>query len=248
MHQKYFKKAYYQIRMEIFWGMTLCILVLLIAGIHANYRLWKQEQTGPSEEEKQIRVEVTYDDWYSELTDSAQCLLCRGEVRKETEPGRDSMGLILLNSWTVLNFQPRNSSDAEEENGHDNRSGVQYGHTGDITWLSSGDPDRGMARISLTLPEHCQIDEPFIRQNLCQSCLDKVTASLCFWKGEREEKEAIPLCLLDFQTSEIYSVQDWYRGYFIRDYWIELEFEDTDISVKAYYLPSADRRSAQAEI
>ena len=87
------------------------------------------------------------------------------------------------------------------------------------------------------MPEHCQPDKDFISQNLCQSCLDKVTASLRFWKGEHEEKEAVPLCLLDFQTFEIHPVQDWYRGYFIRDYWVELDFDETDISVKTYYLP-----------
>ncbi len=96
-----------------------------------------------------------------------------------------------------------------------------------------------MAKISLTLPERCQPDEDFIRRNLCQTCLDQVTASLRFWKGAQEDKEAVPLCLLDRQTAKIYSAQDWYLGYFIRDYWIELDFEETEVSIKAYYLPSA---------
>lgn len=76
MHQKNFRKTYYQIRTELFWGMVLCILLLLLMGIHANYRLMKQEPEKLSEDEQQIRMEVTYDDWHSELEDSAQCLLC----------------------------------------------------------------------------------------------------------------------------------------------------------------------------
>lgn len=241
MHQKIFKKAYYQIRAELFWGMVLCILFLLIAGIHANYRLIKQEPAKISEDENQIRTEVTYDDWHSELKDSTQCLLCRENACEEAgqAPGSDAIELILLNSWTVLNLPLRNVETAGQAEGHAGDSGIHYGYTGEITWLSSGDPDRGMAKISLTLPERCQPDEDFIRRNLCQTCLDKVTASMRFWKGEQEEKEAVPLCLLDRQTSKIYSAQDWYLGYFIRDYWIELDFEETDVSIKAYYLPSA---------
>ena len=241
MHQKNFRKTYYQIRTELFWGMVLCILLLLLMGIHANYRLMKQEPEKLSEDEPQIRMEVTYDDWHSELEDSAQCLLCRENALEEAEPvpGSDTIGLILLNSWTVLNLPLRRGETAGREGGHTGGSGIHYGYTGGITWLSSGDPDRGMAKISLTLPERCQPDEDFIRRNLCQTCLDQVTASLRFWKGAQEDKEAVPLCLLDRQTAKIYSAQDWHLGYFIRDYWIELDFEETEVSIKAYYLPSA---------
>lgn len=239
MHQKNFKRAYYRIRTELFWGMNLCILFLLIVGIHANYRLWKQEQLDPSDEEQQIRIEITYDNWHSELAETSRCLLCGENSRKkaEYESGNDTIGLILLNNWTILNFPLQNNMITADQKENTDSSGIRYGYTSDITWLSDGNPSRGMAHISLTLPEHCQPDEDFIRQNLCQPCLDKVTASLRFWKGEHEEKEAVPLCLLDFQTFEIHPVQDWYRGYFIRDYWVELDFEEADLSIKTYYLP-----------
>ena len=241
MHQKNFKKAYYQIRTELFWGMILCILVLLTLEIYSSYQLSKHDMKNVSGTENQIRIEVTYDDWLSELEDASQCLLCRENALTEMthKSGRDTIGLILLNSWTVLDFQLRNSETGETKEENDRDSGIHYGYTAGITWLFDSNPARGMANIRLTLPEHCQTDENFIIQNLCQTCLDKVTASMHFWKKEQEEKEAVPLCLLDFQTSEIYSAQDWYLGYFIRDYWVELDFEEKDISIKAYYLPSA---------
>ncbi len=47
--------------------------------------------------------------------------------------------------------------------------------------------------------------------------LDKVAASLEYWKYENEKKEPIPLCLVDFKTLDIYSLQDYYRSIFIRD-------------------------------
>ena len=52
-----------------------------------------------------------------------------------------------------------------------------------------------------------------------------------------EEKEAIPLCLVDFETLEIHPVQNRYIAYFIRDYWVELDFEEDEIRMAAFYLP-----------
>lgn len=53
---------------------------------------------------------------------------------------------------------------------------------------------------------------------------EKVVGSLEYWKNETEDKETIPLSLTDFDTLEIYSLQEHYRSCFIRDYCIEMEF------------------------
>ena len=51
-----------------------------------------------------------------------------------------------------------------------------------------------------------------IRGHLCQKCLNEVLESLEFCKWKYEKKEAVPLCLVDLKTLEIYSLQDWHRG------------------------------------
>ena len=61
--------------------------------------------------------------------------------------------------------------------------------------------------------------------------------SLVFFKWKNERKEAIPLCLVDFQTLEIYSLQDWQRGCLIRNYWVEIEPVGNEITVNAYTIP-----------
>ena len=94
-----------------------------------------------------------------------------------------------------------------------------------------------MAAIKLTLPEDYKFNTGTLTQNLCQVCLDKVTVSLKYWKKENEKKEAIPRCLVDFDTLEIYSLQGTYPAYFIRDYWIEMEFGENEMEVEAFYLP-----------
>jgi len=77
----------------------------------------------------------------------------------------------------------------------------------------------------------------FLAEHLCQECLDKITKSLRYSKWEYEEKEVIPLCIVDFQTLEIYSLQDYHVGCMVRDYWINMEYEENEIRVEAFYVP-----------
>ena len=68
------------------------------------------------------------------------------------------------------------------------------------------------------------------------SATEEPSVLLRYKKGE-EKKETIPLCLIDFETLEVYSMQDFYRGYFVRDYWVQLDFIDDKIELEAFYLP-----------
>ena len=237
MHQKNREKIYYLIRAEWFWGIVFLLVALSAFVLYGTLRYIQQMNPDEWPEERQIRMEVTYDEWRSQLTDVSQCLLCGDSSRIRHQSGFDAIGVISLNDWSVIDFQLRKYDTEGNEVTDERASGILYGNTEALSWLSSGDPSRGMAKISMTLPENARVDKDRICRSLCQSCLDKVTSSLSIWKSEKEEKEALPLCLVDFQDLELYPIQDWYRGYFIRDYWIELDFEQTSISVKVYFLP-----------
>lgn len=87
------------------------------------------------------------------------------------------------------------------------------------------------------LPGTYKLDMNFLAEHLCQKCLDKITESLRYSKWEYEEKKVIPLCIVDFQTLEIYSLQDYHAGCMVRDYWINMEYEENEIRVEAFYVP-----------
>ena len=105
------------------------------------------------------------------------------------------------------------------------------GNTGEIIYHAEETPSRGMASIEVTLPENYTVDMDFLPENLCQECLDKVLESMEISKWKREKKEPIPLCLVDFKTLEIYSMQDWHVGQTIRDCWAQMDYEDNVVSV-----------------
>ena len=96
-----------------------------------------------------------------------------------------------------------------------------------------------MASIEVTLPEKYSVDMEFLRENLCQEYLDKVLESMEISKWKREKKEPIPLCLVDFKTLEIYSLQDWHVGQTIRDYWVKMDYENRKIMISVFTYSNA---------
>ena len=54
---------------------------------------------------------------------------------------------------------------------------------------------------------------------------------------EEGKEEYLPFCLVDFETLDIYPVQKMNRAYSVRDYWVELDYNDSEIELDVYYLP-----------
>lgn len=229
MHRRKKKSKYYSVRAEIMWGngLVIGILIAVIFGIIYKENFNKDLTTNRDHHLK------------SDLDDITLCYLCgnsneslMGYYRKF-----DTIGLISLNDWYVLDFHLK----AYDENGIEIEESTfnnsTFGKTKEISYSSQGIITRGMAEIDVTMPEKYKLNTRFLEKHLCQECLEKVAGSLQYWKDENEKKESIPLCLIDFDTLEVYSLQDYYRSYFIRDYYIKMEFDRNEIKVEAFYLP-----------
>ena len=235
MNEEQKEPKYYRIRADIFWSVVALIIVTCIVEV----LYFRKNLQSPEAQSTKERVEVTCDNLSSQLKDINQCCLCgdneislMGYYRKF-----DTIGLISLNDLYVLDFRLKEY----DENGNEakNSEGVNttYGNTGEITYHNSGTPTRGMADMDITVPDDYRLDKKFLEKNLCQACLDKVSDSLNCWRFEDEKQDPLPLCLVDFETLEIYPVQNEYSAYFIRDYWIEIENDGNDVKIEAFYLP-----------
>lgn len=223
------EKKYYRIRAGFFWMLT-GVMVLLLLGAYFKDELYgKWLKSGGMED-------VTYEG-ESQLENTEVCYLCgnsddsmAGYYRKS-----DRIGLISLNDWYVLDFRLKCQDENEVDKG-DSASST-FGNTGEITYSSESHFHGAMASMKVTLPEEYGLNMEALEKHLCQTCLDKVLESLEFRKWKHEKKEAVPLCLVDFKTLEVYSLQDWHRGCLIRDYWIEIDPEGNEIAVDAYAVP-----------
>ena len=228
MMEKDGKKRYYHIRVPVFW-MTIICVVLLLFGVYFKDEVYeKWLHSGEMED-------VTCQGLTSKLEDKGNCYLCGSSDYSLVDVFRKSgrIGVISLNDWYVLEFYIKNRDESIPSKEEEHRK-FTSGNTGESNYSSEGSYSGKMASIEVTLPENFRLKTDVMENNLCQECLDKVAESLYFRKWKYEKKEAIPLCFVDFETLEIYSLQDWHEGCLIRDYWVEMEHEGNKISVDVY--------------
>ena len=216
---------YYKIRASVLWLVLILIITVLgMLVLMGNYI--RQEETFYAE----------YGRIVSELENIENCYLCgnaddslMGYYRKF-----DTIGIIGLNEWNILDLRLK-EYDSEGNLVEDYKGSTSLnGNNQGVAYQISSIPARGMAKASIS-SEDGMFDETLVKEHLCQECLDKVTDTLegYFAKGK---EEYLPFCIVDFETLEVHPVQRMNLGYFVRDYWVNLNFEDT-IELQVYYLP-----------
>lgn len=222
------KRCFQRFRNGFFCGVVFSVIIITFIGCNKNtiVNMWNQ---------KQGRVNITYDRIQSKLDDKKKCYLCGDNDRSLMGYYRNtqSIGLISINDWYVIDLELKASLDGVSTEG--TRSTITS--QGDMSYIGEATPSRGMASLIAELPDNYNVDTTIIQHNLCQNCLKKVTASLSYSKWKYEKKNPIPLCIVDFQTLEIYSLQDWHKGFSVRDYWVNLFFSDKKVEIYAYDLP-----------
>ena len=224
-------KKRYQIRACFFWTGIIIFILLFVGAFFRNELYVKWMKSGG-------REDVTFEGLESGLKNKEECYLCGSSDYSLVDYYRqfNTIGVISLNDWYILNFQVRETDIDENEIAEDDYRNVISGNTGEIFYTSESNFDGKMASIRISLPEKYRLKTDIIKNHLCQKCLDKIMEALEYSKWKYESKEAIPLCIVDFMTLDIYSVQDWYRGYKIRDYWLEINPKGNEIYLDTYCL------------
>ena len=77
-----------------------------------------------------------------------------------------------------------------------------------------------------------------VQKHLCQTCLDKVLEVMEVYGLEDEMAKPRDLCLVDFQTLELYSLQGDYSAYTVRDYYVQIDdSREGEVRIMAFYAP-----------
>lgn len=77
-----------------------------------------------------------------------------------------------------------------------------------------------------------------MQKHLCQTCLDKVLEVMEVYGPEDETAKPRDLCLVDFQTLELYSLQGDYISYYVRDYYVQIDdSKEGEVKISAIYAP-----------
>lgn len=220
-------KRYYHIHRVTFWTFLGVMIILVIISFyrHKLYDAWLL--SGGQET-------VTYAGVMSELSDDTQCYLCGDTDDSMMQYYRrfDGLGIIFLNDWNILPFETavydedgvkiKNLSGTRSSTG--TRNGYQY--------KTNSIPSKGIAEISVTLEEGYAPNIESIQKRLCQDCLNKILESLEFDRFKKQTKEAVPMCLVDFQTLEIYSLQETSKKIYTTDFYVKSYNQNNELQVE----------------
>lgn len=218
---------YYSIRVGVFGGGLVSIVIIFVSVfLIINKTNQKVENT----------IFTQYDSIVSELENEDECYLCGSSDASMMDYYRkfDTIGIIGLNQWEIIDLRLK-EYDSEgnyvEKEGTTSCQSSMQGVESDI----DATPSRGMASAIIKTTDGMFCDT-IVKKHLCQNCLDKVVSTL-----ERETvngaKEFLPFCVVDFKTLELYSVQRAEHSYFVRDYWVQIEYIDEKIELEVFYLP-----------
>ncbi len=215
----------------------------------------KKEEVENTDESDELQVDET--DWETgtinytssdgtktKLKDAKECYLCGDNKRSMMGLYRnyDDLGVICVNEWYVLNLSVRNHDDAgnlTDPTGYVHSISVGQGiEKGECSFYVHSNSDRGMADAVVSYGENSYLDVERVREKLCQDCLDKLWKVMEVRDAEGEETKPRDLCLVDFDTLELYSLQGIYSRYFVGDYWVEVDTIDKEeLKVTVIYTP-----------
>lgn len=220
-------KKYYSIRVGVFWiGLISIILVFASALLLVTRASEKTEET----------VRTEYGNIVSELANEEECYLCGSSDASEMGYYKklDTIGVIGLNQWVVMDLRLKeydSEGNPVDKEGSSSSTGSMQG----VEYNIEATPNRGKSSATIK-STNGMFNETVVKNHLCQNCLDKVTDTLSR-NTIKGNEEYIPFCVVDFETLELYPIQQSGHSYFVRDYWVQVEGVDDEIEIEAFYLP-----------
>lgn len=229
------KTRYYFVRMEMIWGMVL----LLALPMTALPVLCSKQ--GESMDKRHVNYgHKVQPAAFSGLDDAAECYMC-GNSRRSLMGyyrGKDDLGIICVNQWYVvgLGVRPEGQGDPVSELENQRTSMFGTGEGGDFFRISQ-DSSRGISEVKIDYGENSILDLNAISSHLCQECLDKLLDAMDCYEPAGEDAQPRDLCIIDFQTMELYTLQAHNRMYYIRDYYVQTAVDDSGAEVNVFYMP-----------
>ena len=215
--------------MKKFFLFTFVIIVLCSCSTKAVTK----EETIPFE--TQVTEEITY----TSNTLQKDCYLCGGGKSLMPYYAQfDSIGIICLNTWNIIDSRIRTFDD------HGNPVKTSGSQTSMLNcgndechFGASTSSNRIRADLNVTFGENSLIKPEKLCDELCQTCLDMVIENCTSpYKPTEVIRDAV---LVDFQEKKTYSITN-NSGFYIRDYLIHIDQKDNEYSIFVVHCPSTE--------
>lgn len=221
------------------------IFFLLWGGI-GGYLFGNRETTGKdntvtkAEDSRSWELKA-YPAAESSLEKAEECRLCGsadGSIRSMFRDYED-LGILCINEWYVLDMQVRNHDENGKLTGPLGYINATSGSLGEGKYTYSCRPnsDRGISDVKIWYGDEV-FDVKKAQKRLCQICLDKIREVMEVYTSEDEAARPRDLCLVDFQTLELYSLQGDRSSYFAGEYYVQVDdSKEKELGISAIYAP-----------
>ena len=213
-----------------------CFLLGLLAGVRLPkempFQLHRYHQANQWER-------MTPKPAKSQLEEKSRCWMCGNDARSlmGLYRGKDDLGVIYVNYWYVMPMEIRNLDEKGEPMPAQGMStGMTTTSQGECSFETEKNPNRGISQVVVNGGEKSVFDIRKVQKHLCQQCLNKLLKVMEMYGNPKENPKPQDLCLVDFQTMELYSLQNDRSSYFIRDYYVQIE-GGADKKITAVYAP-----------
>ena len=211
--------------------------LMFLAGLAIGLRLLAMRASNLQMDSRESeQCQVTQGAVKSALDNKEECCLCGSNSRSMMGMyrGKDDLGIISLNNWYVLDMGVGKAED-ETMSGQNSSRITATGEGGCIFHVDQNHARR-ISEVQIEYGEEDYFDVDKVRGYLCQTCLDKLIDVIDVY-GDSECP--VGLCMIDFQTQELYSLQEQYASYYIRDYYVRLDQTVEGMEIEAVYAPES---------
>lgn len=234
-----------------FKSFILVNIWFLLLGGMGGYLFGNMENTGKNDavakaQDSRSWELKTYPEAESSLKKAEECRLCgsvEGSIRSMFRDYED-LGILCINEWHVLDMQVRNHDENGKLTGPLGYMNATSGSLGEGKYTYSCRPnsDRGISEATVYYGNvyygNEVLDVKKVQKHLCQSCLDKVLEVMTVYAPGEESAQPRDLCLVDFQTLELYSLQGDRSSYFAGDYYVQVDdSKEEELGILAIYAP-----------
>lgn len=159
----------------------------------------------------------------SNLKDEHSCWLCGKNDRSLIDYYRKTNDLGVIDFNTLSVYPIEMSSD----NSH---TSLRVNVLGKNQCVFNITNSRRVTEIRVTF-DQSNLDTENLKNNFCKKCIDQVTEVFTVSGEITELQEPVDICLIDFKTGELYSLQKMYLSYYLNNYYVLLQHSEEGIKI-----------------
>lgn len=223
--------------------ILICISIFSFAGCKKD-GIMQDKKEGSFNDAEQVAVEPTFH--VKSSTPKKVCGICgvRDDSLMDYYRKFDSIGIINLNTMEVIDsgvrcYDEDTGKEIFEQTGIEIRTGKFK--EGDCEYSTESMVGRGISEIELSCDSNNTVSWGRLSKQVCQGCINKVVKMYSEYTEDSNDEEGRDICLIDFKTLEVFSLEKIYLSYSIRDYFVKIDQEKGKTEIIIFYAPMRNK-------